>query len=112
LLQPGPPYNIVGQSLAVTPGTAISGGTVLAGDYIRYEAKGSGHIFAFGDRSDHNYFNPGTGNVHGQLFLNIVNYAGGQAPGPDGVIPEPATVSLVGGAVLVLLALRRKLKSS
>ena len=34
----GPPYNLVGQSLSTTPGTpVVSGGTALAGDYIRFE---------------------------------------------------------------------------
>jgi hypothetical protein len=87
----GPPFNIVGSLLGVTPGTAVTGGTALAGTYIRYEAIGTGFVFAFADRSDHNFFAPSASNVNGQLFLNL---AEGATP-----VPEPATLSLMGWAL-------------
>jgi len=48
----GPPYDLVGQDLVTSPGTAATGGTALAGTFIQYEALGSGYVFAFADRSD------------------------------------------------------------
>ena len=99
----GPPYNIVGQTLATTPATEVLGGNVLAGDYIHWAQLGLGYVFVFGDRSDHDFFNPTNADVNGQLFLNIV---GGGAANP---VPEPASMVLVGSAAMGLLRkLRRK----
>lgn len=99
----GPPYNLVGSALATTPGTAISGGTSLAGSYLQYAVLGSGYVFAFGDRSDHNFFNPTASNVNGQLFLNIAGGAGG-----GGEIPEPSAAVLVAGGLAAVALLRRR----
>lgn len=87
----GPPFNIVGSSLTTTPGTAVTGGTSLAGSYLHYQAIGSGFVFAFADRLDHNVFATSASNVNGQLFLNLANGAGEPEP-----VPEPATLSLLG----------------
>jgi len=72
----GPPFNIVGQTLATSPGNEIVGGIELAGDFIHYESLGAGLVFVFGDRSDHNFFNPNSSTVNGQLFLNIAECVG------------------------------------
>jgi hypothetical protein len=98
----GPPYDLVGQTLDTTPGMAVIGGTTLAGDYIHYDALGLGYIFAFGDRSDHNYFNPTNADVNGQFFLNI---AAGSAPVST---PEPVTMLLLGFGLVGLAGARRK----
>ena len=110
----GPPYNVVGQTLQVSPATAVSGGTALAGDYLGYQQIGLGYIFGFGDRSDNNFFNPSTSNVHGQLFLNLAAGAPGPRPPDDGmVIPEPSTFLLLGtGLALVGVWLRRRRSGS
>jgi hypothetical protein len=86
----GPPFNIVGSVLDASPGTGVHGGTVLANQYLNYQALGAGFIFAFADRSDHNVFNPTNGTVNGQLFLNIVGGAGAGTP----AVPEPTTLVL------------------
>ena len=100
----GPPYDIVGQSLITSPGTAIVGGTSLAGSFIQYSQLGSGWVFAFADRSDHNFANPNAGNTNGQLFLNILD--GGAVVG----VPEPTTLISVGIGLVGLagLSLRRR----
>ena len=85
----GGPFNLVGLLLGVTPGNEVLGGTPLAGDYIAYEALGGGHVFAFGDRSDHNFF--GAGSTNHNFFLNIADFADGPA-----AVPEPATLALLG----------------
>jgi hypothetical protein len=100
----GPPYNLVGQTLVTSPGTAISGGTSLAGSYLHYVGLGSGYVFAFGDRLDHNIFAPTSSNVNGRLFLNIVGGAGGSG----GEIPEPSTMLLLAGGLLALGWLGRR----
>jgi hypothetical protein len=101
----GPPYNIVGMYLSTTQGTAVSGGTALTGDYIRWDLIGAGYIFGFADRSDHNLFDPSTTNVNGQLFLNLAAHEAG------GVIPEPSTFFLLGtGLGLAALAVFRRRK--
>lgn len=99
----GPPYNLVGQVLANTPGSTISGGTAIAGDFIHYQQLGSGFVFAFGDRSDHNIFNPTNANANGQLFLNIAAH-GAQPVG----IPEPSTISLLGAGIFLFVFSRRR----
>lgn len=102
----GPPYNLVGQSLATTTGTpVISGGTPLAGNYIRYEQVGAGYVFAFADRSDHNFFTPNNTTVNGKLFLNILNGAG--APS----VPDAGSAfSLLGLSAICLGFMRRTVK--
>jgi hypothetical protein len=101
----GPPFDIVGDTLDTTPGTAISGGAALAGSYIHYQGLGSGWVFAFGDRSDHNFFVPSASNVNGKLFLNIVEGGGG---GGGGVVPEPSSLALFLVGAGTLLAFRRR----
>lgn len=104
----GPPFNIVGSSLTTTPGTAVTGGTSLAGSYLHYQAIGSGFVFAFADRLDHNVFATSASNVNGQLFLNLANGAGEPEP-----VPEPATLSLLGlGLFGAGVARRRKQRHS
>ena len=99
----GPPYDIVGQSLSTTAGTTVSGGTALTGDYIRWDQIGTGYVFGFGDRSDHNFFSPSTSNVNGELFLNLTAHSAS-----DNVIPEPSTFFLLGtGLALAGLWTRR-----
>lgn len=94
----GPPYNIVGQSLNVTPGSTALGGTTLAGGYLHYEKLGNGYIFAFGDRIDHDVFAPTGANVNGQLFLNIAAYEGDicTIPAPAGLLLASIGMGLVG----------------
>ncbi len=99
----GPPYNLVGQSLDFSPGTAISGGTSLAGSYLHYAVLGGGYVFAFGDRLDHDTFSPTASTVNGQMFLNIAGGGGG-----GGEIPEPGTALLLAGGLAVLLGLSRR----
>lgn len=96
----GPPFNIAGQTLATTDGLRVSGGTAMAGEFIRYQKIGDGYVFVFGDRSDHNFFAPSAGNTNGKLFLNIVAGAVN--------VPEPTTVGLLILSVGVVgLTLRR-----
>ena len=98
----GPPYNIVGQFLDISPGTAITGGFMLAGTYVEFQQIGSGYVYGFADRSDHNFFNPSDSNANGQLFLNIVE-------GQQGGVPEPGTLMMIGtGLAGVAGMLRRK----
>ena len=98
----GPPFNIVGQFLNTTPGTAITGGTMLAGTYVEFQQVGAGFVYGFADRSDHNFFDPSASNTNGQIFLNIV---GGQA-----VTPEPGTLVMFGSGLVGLAGIfRRKL---
>jgi hypothetical protein len=99
----GPPYNIVGQFLDISPGTAITGGFMLAGTYVEFQQIGAGYVYGFADRSDHNVFNPSDANSNGQLFLNIV---GGQQI----VTPEPSTLIMIGTGLAGFAGiLRRKL---
>jgi len=92
----GPPFNIVGQNLAVSPGNIVNGGTTLYGVGLHFEQIGSGFLYAFGDRYDHNVFGPNNANTNGQLFLNI-------AEGVQQQAPEPTTLSVL---VMGLAALR------
>lgn len=98
----GGPFNIVGQSLSTSPGSAISGGSALASDWLRFQGLGSGFAFAFADRSDHNIFAPSAANDNGKLLINIVESS-------TSVVPEPSTYLLVasGLAGLLLVARRR-----
>ena len=99
----GGPFNLVGQTLTTSPGMAITGGTLLAGSFLGYQQIGSGFVFAFADRSDHNVFNPTAATVNGQLFLNIAAGAG-----DSGAVPEPATYALIGASLAGLAILRRR----
>lgn len=97
----GPPYNIVGQMLDISPGTAVtSGGASLSGDYLRYEQVGLGFVFGFADRSDHDVFAPTNANTNGQLFLNLAAGGSGQP------VPEPTTLSLTGLGLAYLIRKR------
>ncbi len=100
----GGPYNIVGQELLTSPGTAITGGTALAGSFLAYQSIGSGYVFAFADRSDHNGFVNTAASVNGQLFLNIAAMGGAAQPG--GEVPEPATQALLGAGLVALAVFR------
>jgi hypothetical protein len=82
----GPPYNIVGQNLNVTQGNFVSGGNELFGFGLHYEQHGSGYIYAFGDRYDHNFFAPSASNTNGQLFLNMAAHCS---------VPEPCSLALL-----------------
>jgi PEP-CTERM motif len=98
-------FNLVGQTLGTSPGMAISGGTAIAGSFISYQQLGSGFVFVFGDRSDHNTFNPTAPSVNGQLFLNITDGPAGEGPTP---VPEPATLLLVGSGIATTIIRRRR----
>ena len=101
----GGPFNIVGQALNTTPGTAISGGSALASDWLRFQGLGSGVAFAFADRSDHGVFSPNASTTNGQLFINIVE------AGSINVVPEPSTYLLmVSGLVGLLMIARARAK--
>lgn len=94
----GPPHNIVGQSLATSPGNDITGGTALAGSYAAFQQIGAGYVVGFGDRFDHNTFNPNASTPNGQLFLNIA------AVGTT--VPAMPTAGLIAlGLLLALVAL-------
>ena len=97
----GPPYNIVGQNLVVSPGNTVSGGNTLYGVGLHYEAIGSGYVFAFGDRYEHNFATPSQFNTNGQLFLNIAEAH---------AVPEPTAVAFAGItiATLALFTSRRQ----
>jgi hypothetical protein len=88
----GPIYNLVGEDLDITAdGVAITGGNEVAGSYLQWVPWGNGAVFAFAQRSDHNFFSPTSSTVNGQLFLNLA------------AVAEPAstTLQIVGLVVLV-----------
>lgn len=96
------PRNIAGQSLILTPGQQVNGGSALAGDSTAYEQLGAGLIVVFGDRSDFDGANPSDGSsVNSQLILNLLDNASAPGGGGDG-IPVP-TLSPWGLAVFVLV---------
>ena len=72
LLSDRGPFDIVGQTLVVTPGTAVTGGTSLAGTYVAFEQIGSGFVYGFGDHFQNNFFNNSAANVNGQMHINLV----------------------------------------
>jgi hypothetical protein len=89
----GPPYNLVGQNLAVSPGNRVNGGTTLYDFGIHVEQLGNGFVFAFGDRYDHDFASPNNTNTNGQFFLNIAYHH---------AIPEPSTLVLIALGVVVM----------
>jgi len=103
---------IGGQSMAKFNGITISGGnTIGSGDLanlIRTDKIGTGTIFVFGDRFDHNYqFGSGCGlsiaacSINQQLFANIM--LGMQSdPFPVGA-PEPGSWALMASGLAGLL---------
>ena len=87
----GPIYNIAGLDLNATPGgVAITGGIEVAGSYLQWVPWGSGAVFAFAQRSDHNDFSPTSSSVNGQLFLNIA------------AVPEPGSLTITSIGLIVL----------
>ena len=89
------PTRIAGLTLSVTSGNGTSGGTLIDNNYVRYEQIGSGYVFVFGDRIDHNDVISTTNTT---LLLNIVS----AAAHPAALIPalSPALIA----AVSLLLA--------
>lgn len=104
-LTDGGPFNIVGSSLQVTPGTGVSGGTSLAGSYVAVESFGSGFIFGFGDHFTHDLFNNSASNVNGQMHVNLVE---GSPLSTASAVPVPAPILMLGAVVAGLGAIARR----
>ena len=105
----GGPFDIVGETLNVTPGTAVNvnGGASLGTDYLAYDQIGAGFVFGFGDHFQNAFFNNNVGTVNGQMIVNIVE-ADGVAPP---AVPLPATLPLMVAALGGGLAFARRRKS-
>jgi hypothetical protein len=73
LASEGPPHALIGQTMNVTPGSEVVGGTELAGTSLRCEKVGNGFVYCFGDRLDHNSNIPANAPdcVNLRVFLNI-----------------------------------------
>ena len=114
-LTDGGPFTITGSTLTVTPGTAVSGGTALAGNYVAMEAMGSGYVFGFGDHFTHEFFNNSVTNVNGQMHINLVegDTKVGTGSGPSAsAVPVPAPIAMLGAvAVGFGILARRKAKA-
>jgi hypothetical protein len=101
----GPPFNIVGQTLTTSPGSSVAGSTALAGTYVAYQSLGSGFVFGFADRLDHDYFEPSADNTNGQLFINIIEATGETRPSE---VPEPTTMALMAAGLGAVALLKRR----
>ncbi len=103
----GPPYDLVGELLQVTTGVAVTGGTELAGTYVRVERIGSGAVYAFGDRLDHNNLITSAESANARLFVNILAPT---LPPPAVGVPAlaPGMIWALGAAVVALAALGRR----
>lgn len=101
-LTQGGPFDIVGETLSATPGSAVTGGTALAGSYVGFEKIGSGYIFAFGDHFQNDFFGNTDATTNGQMHINLVE--GSAVPS----VPLPAGLPLVAGALGLLSLLRRR----
>jgi hypothetical protein len=95
------PTRIVGLTLSVTSGNGTSGGTLIDNNYVRYEQIGSGYVFVFGDRIDHNDVISTTNTT---LLLNIVS----AAVDPVELIPtlSPALLAAVSLLLAVFASIR------
>lgn len=103
-LTTGGPYDIVGQSLQVTPGKGVTGGSPLAGSFVAFAQIGSGFVFGFGDHFQHNFFNNNASNTNGKMHINLVESASIQQ------IPEPGSLLIMGlGLAGLGFARRRRL---
>ena len=103
-LTTGGPFDIVGQLLQVTPGTAVAGGSSLAGTYVAFEQIGNGLIYGFADHFQNDFFANSAANVNGQLHINLVESAAQQ-------VTEPGMLGLVGLSLLGLSLATRQRRS-
>ncbi len=99
----GPPFNLVGASLTTSLQRGpVSGGNVLAGGMVHWEAIGAGYLFVSSDRFEQDFSNSTAATTNGKFFLNIAN-------NPVVVTPEPGLFGLVALGLAGLI--RRRLRS-